>query len=418
MNLLGYKYSKAADTADLSNVIPRRNDFPYNSQELTRLPLQSPAFVYSAAKLVTACQSLRAGIGDSTAKVLYATKSCALEAILNILNPYLDGFAVASPAEAYLAARSTGTSRSLHITTPGFKPAWFDGSLDFTHAALNSITQLETFSELIPRSVSVGVRVNPGHSNVADERYDPCRQYSKLGVGLNELASYLKKQPIRKVKGLHFHNACLGESWTGLRDTVFRIAANLDFVLRRLEWINLGGGIIWDEITDFQPLREAVDFLTETYGLEVFIEPGAGFVNSAGYLVASVIDLFESEGKAVAILDTTVNHLPEVFEYQFEPDIAEHVNGARNEYILAGCSCLAGDVFGEYAFDEPLRVGSRLTFENVGAYSIVKAHMFNGIDLPSIHVLGQSGDLELIKESSLDDFVGRFGSRSNEYAHS
>ena len=118
---------------------------------------------------------------------------------------------------------------------------------------------------------------------------------------------------------------------------------------------------------------------------EVFIEPGAGFVREAGFLVAEVIDLFRSGGRSVAVLDTTVNHAPEVFEYQFEPDVAGHDDDGEYEYLLAGSTCLAGDVMGEYAFAEPLRVGSRVVLTNLGAYAMVKAHMFNGINLPTIY---------------------------------
>jgi carboxynorspermidine decarboxylase len=130
-----------------------------------------------------------------------------------------------------------------------------------------------------------------------------------------------------------------------------------------------------------------------------------------------VIDLFKSDGKTIAVLNTSVNHLPEVFEYQFEPDVVEHVDHAANKYILAGASCLAGDIFGEYAFHEPLEIGSRVTFANVGAYSLVKAHMFNGINLPSIYVLDQTGRIELIKEFTFDDFANHCGLPSHEYAN-
>src|SRR5207249_1862693 len=123
---------------------------------------------------------------------------------------------------------------------------------------------------------------------------------------------------------------------------------------------------------------------------------GAAFVRSAGILVSTVLDLFPSGRKHMAILDTTVNHLPEVFEYQFEPDVIGDTPSGRFAYTLAGCSCLAGDVFGDYAFTEPLRIGTKIVFANVGAYSVVKAHMFNGISLPSLYTLGETGGLELI----------------------
>jgi carboxynorspermidine decarboxylase len=183
---------------------------------------------------------------------------------------------------------------------------------------------------------------------------------------------------------------------------VTQIAEVFDSLLSRIRWINIGGGYIWDETTDFGPLAQVIELLTDRYGLEVFLEPGAGIVNAAGCLVSSVVDVFESDSKRVAVLDTSVNHLPEVFEYQFEPDVAEHEDGAPHEYILAGCSCLAGDVFGTYAFDEPLDIGSRITFTNVGAYTLVKAHTFNGIPLPSIYMLDERGELALIGGSTFD----------------
>ena len=123
--------------------------------------------------------------------------------------------------------------------------------------------------------------------------------------------------------------------------------------------------------------------------------PGTGIVNSAGYLVAAVVDLFDSDGKSIAVLDTTVNHLPEVLEYQFEPDLLDHADDGPHSYVLAGCSCLAGDVFGEYTFERPLAIGSRVTFANVGAYSLVKAHRFNGIELPTLYVRNTDGELDL-----------------------
>ena len=244
---------------------------------------------------------------------------------------------------------------------------------------------------------------------MADKRYDPSRRHSKLGVSIEEVEQLIVHGSTAGLRGLHVHNACLSRSWSPLLATVSEITRRLGPMLAGLEWFNLGGGYVWDETTDFGPLQEAVDLLTNRYGLDVFIEPGAGIVNSAGYLIASVIDLLRSDGKNIAVLDTTVNHLPEVFEYQSEPDVEEHVDKAPHEYILAGCSCLAGDLFGEYSFEAPLEIGSRVTFINVGAYSIVKAHMFNGINLPSIYILTEVGELELVRKFTYEDFLARCG---------
>ena len=261
----------------------------------------------------------------------------------------------------------------------------------------------------------IGLRVNPGLSLVEDTRYDPCRPFSKLGVPLEHLARRWQRQPelFRGVAGLLFHTNCDATSFEPLHRSVEHLVATLGDNLGELSWINLGGGYLIQEADRVDLLAESVELLRSRYGLSVFIEPGAALVRKAGYLVASVIDLFRSGDKTIAVLDTTVNHVPEVFEYQFEPDMLGHDDEGEHEYLLAGSSCLAGDVMGEYAFDRRLHVGSRVVLENVGAYSIVKAHMFNGINLPSIYSVNSSGELILRRRFTFEDFISRFGACRN-----
>ena len=143
------------------------------------------------------------------------------------------------------------------------------------------------------------------------------------------------------------------------------------------------------------------------------MEPGAAVVRKCGSLVASVVDLFESDEHEVAVLDTSVNHMPEVFEYQFQPDVLGHREGAAHHYLLVGSTCLAGDLFGEYQFDEPLRIGSRLVFCDMGSYTLVKAHCFNGIPLPNVYSIGSSGMHTLQQTFSYNDFKLRQGGNTD-----
>ncbi len=171
---------------------------------------------------------------------------------------------------------------------------------------------------------------------------------------------------------------------------------------------------MFDEYTDWSAFLEAVTLCKNKYGLEVFFEPGKGIVGEAGYIISTVLDIFDNDGKKIAVLDTTVNHMPEVFEYQYRPQVMQEYEDGKYEYILAGATCLAGDLFGEYSFDEPLEIGSRIIFENMGAYTLVKAHMFNGVNLPTIYTYSREGKLELIKQFSYDDFKSRCGANVNE----
>ena len=179
--------------------------------------------------------------------------------------------------------------------------------------------------------------------------------------------------------------------------------------MSRMRWINLGGGYLYSPETRVEPLFEAVDLLQTKYALDVYVEPGAALVRSSGSLISTVVDVFDRESCLVAVLDTSVNHFAEVFEYQFEPDVEGHVDDGRFTYLLAGCSCLAGDLFGVYSFNKPLEIGSRVVFRNAGAYSIVKAHMFNGINLPNIYSLTDEGELVLVKRFNYEEFASRCG---------
>ena len=124
----------------------------------------------------------------------------------------------------------------------------------------------------------------------------------------------------------------------------------------RFQWINLGGGYIFDTDENLRVFYELTQYIRKKYHFErIIIEPGASIVRDSVYLISSVIDIFKRDGKNIAVLDTTVNHLPEVFEYQYQPDILKSDLSGSYEYILAGCSCLAGDVFGRYFFKNKLK---------------------------------------------------------------
>ena len=194
-----------------------------------------------------------------------------------------------------------------------------------------------------------------------------------------------------------------------LASTVDVLHNRLAPTLARCTWVNLGGGYLFEESVDLWQLWSAVELLSKNYGLRIFLEPGAAVVRKCGSLLTSVVDLFESDGQEVAVLDTSVNHMPEVFEYQFEPDVLGHQEGAAHRYLLAGSTCLAGDIFGEYEFNEPLRIGSRLVFPRYGSYTLVKAHCFNGIPLPNVYSLSPSGVPTLQQTYSYNDFKQRQG---------
>jgi carboxynorspermidine decarboxylase len=152
-----------------------------------------------------------------------------------------------------------------------------------------------------------------------------------------------------------------------------------------------------------------VDFLKSRFDVQVFFEPGSALVRTAGYIVSTVLDVFQSGGLTVAVLDTTVNHMPEVFEYGYQPDIVGCDDDAAYEYLLAGCTCLAGDLFGVYRFGQRLRVGDKVVFNNAGSYTLTKAHVFNGVALPSVYALTTQGELVLKSRFTFAQYAAQWG---------
>lgn len=214
---------------------------------------------------------------------------------------------------------------------------------------------------------------------------------------------------IEDIKGIHFHTNCESTELDQLVSTLMHLEKHLSELLRKIDWINVGGGYLFQNHNGMNRLAETLFSLRNRYDIKIFFEPGKAIVGNAGYIVSTVIDLFENDDCIMAVLDTSVNHMPEVFEYQYKPTIMQESSKGKYKYILAGSTCLAGDVFGMYRFKEPIRLGSQIIFENVGAYTLVKANMFNGLNLPNIYSFNQNNSVVLKKQFSYEEYISRCG---------
>lgn len=377
---------------------------------LLELPLETPAFVYDEQAIRNRATLLRRAGERSGCRMLYSVKALPFLPLLQALAPVLDGFSVSSLFEARLAALAGGGT--LHLTTPGLKAVDMDEiSRVCDTLAFNSLEQFQRLAGGLSHGTSPGLRVNPGLSFLADQRYDPCRPHSKLGVPLLELERHLAEHPTfaQALRGLHVHNAFASRSFEPMTRTVERLETTLLHRLPNLEWLNLGGGYVFQCDEDMDELCHISRRLTQEYGLRVFFEPGKGLVGEAGYLVASIIDVYASDGKSIAVLDTSINHNPEVFEYQRRPAPAWEEPASGEAAILAGCTCLAGDLFGEFRFARRPALGDRIVFRDVGAYSLIKANRFNGHNLPTIYAWDGGLELRLLKQYSFADYLGQWG---------
>ncbi|MCY4232446.1 MAG: carboxynorspermidine decarboxylase [Bacteroidetes bacterium] len=374
-------------------------------------PDTTPAFIYHLGEVKKRVELLSNIKDKSNCKVFYSVKPLPLLRILEEMED-LEGFSVSSLFEAKLVQEVSNNRKEIHFISPGIRSdQWEEISTAANYLTFNSLEQFSYFEPKL-RKQSYGIRVNPEVSFIADPRYNPCREFSKLGTPISEIKHKISSDTnfFKKIEGIHFHSNCESKDFSDLSKTLFKIKSELSDQLKRFKWINLGGGYFFDESENISLFYELIDELYASYKFsEVIIEPGNFLVRDCGYLISSVIDLFRRDGKNIAILDSSVNHLPEVFEYQYEPDVCGDHCTNKYEYILAGSSCLAGDVFGVYRFEGKLAIGSRVIFEKVGSYSLVKAHTFNGINLPDVYCLEDDIELKRVKSFTLEHYMNYYG---------
>ena len=234
--------------------------------------------------------------------------------------------------------------------------------------------------------------------------YNPCIPGSRLGETRDKFGDALPEG----VEGIHFHTLCENGSDT-LERTLAALEGKFGDLLPQAKWLNMGGGhLMTREGYDTERLIKLVKGIREKYGLEVILEPGSAIAWRTGTLYSTVLDIMDSQGIQVAILDVSfAAHMPDTLEMPYKPRIegAHHdpVEG-KPTYRLGGMTCLAGDFMGDYSFDEPLKVGDKLVFEDMIHYTMVKTTTFNGVNLPSIGIWQTDGTFRLIRSFGYESF--------------
>jgi carboxynorspermidine decarboxylase len=300
----------------------------------------------------------------------------------------------------------------VHVYAPAYTPAEVECLVGLAdHIYFNSPEQVARFLPMVKRKpgIEVGIRVNPGYSNatLGGALYDPCAPYSRFGT----LPADLDKLPWGDIGIFHVHALCesLHDGSVGLIRHVGRAFAPY---LKQVKAVNFGGGHFINKLGyDVFALIDAVKAFRAEFGVEVILEPGAGLVVDAGYLVASVIGIHRNE-KDIAILDASAScHMPDVLEVPYRPPIlgSGEPGVHPHTYIIGGKTCMTGDIIGEYSFPKPLGVGDRLIFGDMMQYSFVKNTTFNGTPLPDLAVLEEDGSYRVLRTFGYEAFRDRLG---------
>ncbi|MEM8750313.1 MAG: carboxynorspermidine decarboxylase [Pseudomonadota bacterium] len=375
----------------------------FSQFDLTRVP--SPCFVVDECAIEANLKILRDVADRSGAKILSALKAFSFPALAPLISRYLDGTCASGLFEARLARQFY--SGELATYCAGYKAADMDEIIALSdHLIFNTPDQKNRFHPFVERAEKqphVGLRINPEHSEGVVEKYDPCAPCSRLGFPVSRLT----QDAMAGVDGLHMHTLCEQEFAPLLR-TWQALEPQVADYLPNLKWINFGGGhhITRDDY-DRDALVAMITGIRESYGIDVYLEPGEAVALDAGILVGEILDL-PVNTMSLAITDISATcHMPDVIEAPYRPALLGE-NEAGTTYRIGGPSCLAGDVIGDYTFADPLAVGERIAFLDQAHYSMVKTNTFNGVPLPAIAVWNSQTDtLRMVREFGYEDFLGR-----------
>lgn len=369
--------------------------------------LPTPCYVIDENIIEENCKVLADVMKKTGCHVLLAQKAFSNYALYPLIGKYLSGTTASGLYEARLGREEMG--RENHVFAPAYKDEDMDELVKICdHIVFNSISQLEKHKEKC-RNVSIGIRVNPEFSTQnGHEIYDPCGKGSRLGV----TADLLRNADLTGIDGLHFHTLCEQNS-DDLKKTLDVVEEKFDFLLRKVKWVNFGGGHhITRKDYDVELLCDCITHIKEKYNVKVYIEPGEAVALNAGYFITTVLDKVKNSGITCLILDgSAACHMPDVLEMPYTPPLSEgniiETPEKEFDYRLGGNTCLAGDIIGNYRFDHDVQIGERLTFCDMAIYSMVKNNTFNGIPLPSIYSMDRNGDCRLIKSFGYNDFKER-----------
>lgn len=374
--------------------------------DFTKTP--SPCYIVDERLLRKNLEILDSVQKRTGCSILLALKGFSMTSMMPIVGEYLKGITASSLNEAHLGHEFMG--KEVHAYAPAFLEDEFEELMSYCdHLVFNSFAQWEKYKDIVKsnpsKTIECGLRVNPEYSEIEVDIYNPCSANSRMGITI----ANFKPELLDGIDGLHFHTLCEQNS-DALANTLPHLEEKFGPYLQQMKWLNFGGGhhITRDDY-DIESLVRSIEYMRDKYDLKIYLEPGEAIALNTGYLVSTVLDIVNN-GMEIAILDASAAcHMPDVLEMPYRPNIIDAGKPGEKPYTyrLGGNTCLAGDIIGDYSFDEPLKVGDRLVFMDMAHYTMVKNNTFNGVNLPSIASYNEEEGIKVHKTFGYKDYISR-----------
>lgn len=389
--------------------------------------LSTPAYVLDEELLKSNLTLLKQIQDRLDCKIILAQKAFSCFAAYPLIANYLPGTTSSGLFEAELA-REEFPNGEVHVYSAAYRPGEVERLVEFCdHILFNSFSQWQRHVPIIDQAnsrrskpLSVGLRLNPEYSEQEHDMYDPASAHSRLGIKLRDFERGVEQYGLAGISFLHFHTLC-EQGAEALHNTLEVIESNFGKYFSEIDMLNLGGGHHLTRADyNLEMLASDIRHLQEKYDLEIYLEPGEAVVLDCGYLVAEVLDIV-GDADQIAILDTSATcHMPDVLEMPYRPrcfrpqaygeseyQLAGEAGEYQYTYLFGGPTCLAGDVFNKYSFENPLQIGDKVVFCDMALYSFVKNNTFNGMPLPALVWRKSDDSYQIIREFNYHDFKGR-----------
>ena len=376
--------------------------------------IPSPCFVLEEKKLRKNLELIKSVKDKAGCTIILALKGFSMYSAFSIVKEYIKGATSSSLNEARLCFEEMGTKA--HVYAPAYREDEWNELMSYTkHITFNSLNQWEKFKSKLPspiwrgskgEGISVGIRINPQYSEVTTDLYNPCIAGSRLGVISDQIGDKLPDG----IEGLHFHSLCESDSFA-LERTLKAVEEKFGHLLYQAKWLNMGGGhLMTRDGYNTEHLIDLVKNIQQKYNVEVILEPGSAFAWQTGYLRSKVMDIFDSQGINAVILDVSVSaHMPDCIEMPYKPRILGATDAVKNKpvYRMGGLTCLAGDYVGDYNFENTLKIGDYIIFDDMIHYTMVKTTTFNGVNLPSIGIWKMDDTFQLVRKYGYESYRDR-----------
>lgn len=369
--------------------------------------IPSPCYVLDEVAFRRNLELIRSVKDRAEVEIILAFKAFAMWSVFPIVREYIPFSTASSLAEAQLAFEEMGSLA--HTYGPAYTDKEFPAIMNCSsHITFNSLQQFERFYPQTQfNNISCGLRINPEFSDVETDLYNPCAPGSRLGIIYEVLGEKLPEG----VEGLHFHTLCESTSYD-LEKTLKVVEEKFGKFFSQIKWLNMGGGhLMTRQGYDIEHLISLLKAFKAKYPhLQLILEPGSAFAWQTGVLVSSVVDIVENKGIKTAMLDVSFAcHMPDCLEMPYKPSIVGATDAVpgKSTYRMGGNSCLSGDFLGDWSFDEELKIGDKIIFEDMIHYTMVKTTMFNGVSHPAIGIWTKENEFELIREFGYEDYKTR-----------